>query len=246
MEHIQFWAKDVLASYGKFSVSKISFYLKSSDILGIVGRSGSGKSTLIKTLIGIKKPDSGEIIAAINREHVLLREVVGYSPQENSLYPFLTVEENLKTFGQLYGLDKSTIKNQIDLLLKRLDLEGSREKRIVQLSGGMQKRADLAVSLIHSPKIIILDEPFAGLDISLQTFIWKFLRELSKEGNIIIVSSHMIEDVQKYCNQFGLVEQGLYYNTSQISRTLKTSKEKNLESYLEKLFMRDLTKHKVR
>jgi len=160
------------------------------------------------------------------------------------LYPFLTVEENLKTFGQLYGLNKWTIKNQTDLLLRRLDLEGSGEKRIVHLSGGMQKRADLAISLIHSPKIIILDEPFAGLDISLQTFIWKFLRELSKEGNVIIVSSHMIEDIQKYCNRFGLVEQGIYYNTSQISRSLKTCKEKNLESYLEKLFTRNLMKPK--
>jgi ABC-2 type transport system ATP-binding protein len=244
MNLIEFWAKNVLASYGKFSVSKISFYLKNSDILGIVGRSGAGKSMLIKTLIGSKKPDSGKIAVAVNREQVLLREVVGYSPQNNSLYPYLTVEENLEIFGQLYGLNKLTIENQTDLLLRRLDLEESRKKRIVQLSGGMQKRADLAISLIHSPEIIILDEPFAGLDVSLQTFIWKFLRELSKEGNIIIVSSHMIEDVQKYCNQFGLVEQGIYYNTAQINHTLKKSKEKDLDSYLEKLFTRNLMKHK--
>ena len=243
MDYFQFLVKDIIVSHDRFRISKVSFSLKSGDILGLVGRSGAGKSTLIKTFVGLKRPDFGIIQGFINGKTVDLNKVIGYSPQDNALYPFLTLEENLKTFGQLNKLPKSEIKSMSEFLLKRLDLWLSRKKKVVELSGGMQKRADLAVTLIHSPKIILLDEPFGGLDKSLQNFIWKLLRELSQQGCIIIISSHMLSDIQKNCNEFGLIEQGMFYNTNQINRTLKECREKSLETYLEKLFTRDLVKN---
>ena len=230
---------DLTTSYKKFSVTNATFSLNSGDILGLVGRSGSGKSTLIKTMLGQKRSDKGKVEVMIDNNPTRLTEVIGYSPQENSLYPYLTVEENMFTFGRLMKLKKETIQSKLDSLLKRLDLQNCRHKRIVQLSGGMQKRADLAVTLIHDPKIIILDEPFTGLDISLQKFIWKLLKEMSKEGRIIIISSHMLNDVQKNCNKLGLIEKGHYYNTHQIRNRLEQSKD-SLESYLAKLFAQDL------
>lgn len=226
-------------SYKNFSINNISFSLVAGDILGLVGRSGSGKSTLIKAITGEKKPDKGNVTVTIDGNEISLKKMVGYSPQQNSLYPSLTLEENIYTFGRLMNLDKSMISDTMVSLLKRLDLQKSKEKKIIQLSGGMQKRADLAVTLIHDPRIIILDEPFTGLDISIQAFIWDFLLELSKRGKIVIVTSHHLEDIQKRCNKFALVSRGTFYNNEQITKLLNHEKT-NLKDFLEKLFRQEL------
>ena len=240
MESVRLVVKDLVVGTRTFKVSNISFDIKSGDILGVVGRSGSGKSTLIKAIVGTRKPKSGTVTTYLNNEEIDLGLIKGYSPQGDALYPFLTLEENLIIFGKLNKMKKNVIKERMDFLLKRLDLEESKKKRINEFSGGMQKRADLAVTLINSPKIIILDEPFAGLDIALQKFIWNLLKELSKEGNIIIISSHMLSDIQKNCNEFGLIERGYYYGTKQVMKTVKSIGGEGLESYLERLFERDL------
>jgi ABC-type multidrug transport system ATPase subunit len=240
MDKISLVADNLVTGYGKFKIANVTFTLESGDILGLVGRSGSGKSTVIETLIGIKKPVRGNLKAYVNDKETKLNELIGYSPQENSLYDFLTIEENLVTFGRLHKMRMPKIREMKKFLLDRLDLENSRYKLIKQLSGGMQKRADLAVSLIHSPKIIILDEPFNGLDVSLQRFIWILLKELAEEGRIIIISSHMLRDAQKNCKHMALIEKGNFYGENQVLKALKNSGEKSLESYLEKLFERDL------
>jgi ABC-2 type transport system ATP-binding protein len=176
----------------------------------------------------------------VNDKKADLSDLIGYSPQNNSLYTFLTLEENLYTFGKLHKVPVLEIEKRIKFLLKRLDLENSRKKKIMQLSGGMQKRADLAVTLVHSPKVIILDEPFNGLDISLQRFIWTLLKELAATGSIVIISSHMLNDAQRNCNQFGLIEKGAYYGTKQVMKAIKDSSERSLEFFLESLFNKDL------
>ncbi|MEK6984547.1 MAG: ABC transporter ATP-binding protein [Nanoarchaeota archaeon] len=240
MDRLLLQVEDISTSHGKFKISSVSFRLKNGDIFGLVGRSGSGKSTLLKTIIGLKFPDYGKISVYLNNNQVELGELIGYSPQDNSLYPFLTIEENIRTFGSLYKIEKGIIEERANVLLRRLDLEKNRRKKITELSGGMQKRADLAVTLIHAPKILVLDEPFSGLDVSLQSFIWKFLKELSLQGRIIIISSHILSDIQKNCNEFGLIEKGAFFNTSQIAQTLRNSREKSLEFFLERLFTKDL------
>ena len=236
MDKINFLVENLSASYRKFSIKNANFELKNGDILGLIGKSGSGKSTLIKTLMGLKKPDKGKIRITINDKNTSINSVVGYSPQSNSLYPYLSLDENLKIFGKLYNCSDKQIKERSRFFLTKLKLMDSRKKKIIQLSGGMQKRADIAVALIHSPKIIILDEPFNGLDVSLQQFLWNFFKSLSQEGNIIIITSHIIPDLERYCNEFGLISDGKYYNTSQIHRTIKMSHEHSLFSYIKKLF----------
>jgi ABC-type multidrug transport system ATPase subunit len=221
---------------GKFSIEKISFLLKSGDLLGLIGRSGSGKSTIIKAIVGAIHTYHGKIELYEDSKLIDTGTSLGYSPQDNALYPLLTLKENIYTFGKLNRMKNSDIETRMNMLLGRLGLANSKDKLITQLSGGMQKRADLACALIHDPKVIILDEPFNGIDISLQMFIWKFIKELSAEGKIIILSSHMLEDLQKNCNQFGLVENGKYYDTIQIAKFFRNSREKDLESFLTKVF----------
>jgi len=238
MDNVCLKVNNLVSTYSNFRISHITFKLNSGDILGLVGRSGSGKSTLIKTLVGLKSYKSGKISFLFNDNKINYKKVIGYSPQDNSLFPYLTLEENVITFGKLYGLSSKQIKERMTYLLNRLDLRYSRHKKINELSGGMQKRADLAVTLIHDPKIIVLDEPFNGLDISLQKFIWELLVEFSKEGKIIIISSHLLADVQRKCTQFGLVEKGVYYDTKELLNTLKSRGETSLENFLSKLFSR--------
>ncbi len=240
MPSITLRADDVATSYRRFSIAKISFELASGDCMGLVGRSGAGKSTLLKTLLGLKQPEQGTITVTLDGKEVGLSDVVGYSPQDNALYPYLTVEENMFVFGELQHLSKKEILQRMGALLPRLDLGSSRHKKIIELSGGMQKRADLAAALLSFPPILILDEPFNGLDISLQSFIWELLKEIAAQGRIVIVSSHMLLDIRKHCNQFGLIDNGAFYNTKQILQSLKNSKGMLLENYLERLFAKDL------
>jgi ABC-2 type transport system ATP-binding protein len=236
---LSLYVNDLAVSYGKFRLSHISFQLKGGDILGLVGKSGSGKSTVIKALLGIKKPISGKIELYQENRETLLKEVIGYSPQENSLYPFLTLYENLLTFGRLYGMNRPAIEERISLLLRRLDLSKNKHTRITHLSGGMQKRADIAVALIHDPWLVILDEPFNGLDVSLQKFIWAFMKELAAEGKIILISSHILKDIEKHCNQFGLVSNGTFYNNDILLSQFNV-KRGCLESFLEQLFEKEI------
>lgn len=236
MDKVELKVENLVTSHKRFKISNISFKLESGDILGMMGRSGSGKSTVIKSLIGLKKPDKGKIHVKLNDKKTRIKKLLGYSSQSNSLFPFLSIEENLATFGKLYNLRGSEIRHRTDELLEQLKLEEARKKRIIELSGGMQKRADLAVALIHSPMILVLDEPFNGLDVSLQNFIWHLLKKLAKEGKIIIVSSHFIEDLEKYCNEFGLVAQSTYYNTSQIWATVNRTKNRSIDAYMQRLF----------
>ena len=240
MIDIRIIAKGVKTCQSKFCVDSIDLDLSSGDILGLVGRSGSGKSTLLKTIIGFLKIQKGWIKAYKDNRIVPIRSIVGYSPQENSLFPFLTLEENLITFGRLHNLPRMEIDKSTNLLLKRLDLGGARKKKIVQLSGGMQKRADLAVTLMASPDLILMDEPFAGLDISLQRFIWDLIKDLARQGRIIILSSHQLGGIQHNCNKIGLIEKGLFYNTQEISDLLLSKNEVSLEIALEKIFRRDM------
>ncbi|MBR9703608.1 ABC transporter ATP-binding protein [Candidatus Woesearchaeota archaeon] len=227
--------EEVTTGYTHFKIQRISFTLEAGDIYGLLGRSGSGKSTIIKALLGILSTQNGRINFSNGNGGGL---TVGYSPQYNALYPFLTLEENLHTFAKLHGVRNNDLHDRSKKLLTRLGLAGHEQKRIQKFSGGMGKRADLAVTLIHDPDVIVLDEPFTGLDVSLQQFIWKLLRELAAEGKIIIITSHLLEDLQKNCTDYGLVENGWYYGDEEIRKAINRN-QGTLQTFLEGLFARD-------
>lgn len=208
----------------------------------MIGRSGSGKSTFFKGLIGQAKKTKGEIQINTEENKKDILDYLGYSPQENSIYPFLTIEENIKIFSQLQNIPIKERKPRMESLLKRLDLTEHKHKKIIELSGGMKKRTDLAVTLIKDPKIIILDEPFNGLDIALQKFIWEFLIEQSKEKKIIIISSHIIKDIKKNCNKLIIIENNSCYTNEQIQTYLKNHKEESIDTFLQKVFDKKITK----
>jgi len=204
--------ENIKKRFGDFEVlSDISFNVKSGELFGLVGRSGSGKTTLLKILIGMARPSAGKITFdnqnAI-RKIKYLRKNTGFASQENMLLDELTIKENSYYFGDLYGVRKSQIKIKFEELIQLLDLKGFENTLIKDLSGGMKKRANILVSLIHDPKLLILDEPTVGLDSILRQTIWDYIHSINKAGTTIFVTSHLLDEIEENCDRIAILKKG--------------------------------------
>lgn len=226
----------VTAGYKRFSIRQVSFSLQPGDILGLVGKSGAGKSTLIKTLLGVLPTKKGAITVVDNKRKQQLRHVVGYSAQDHSLFEFLSVQENIELFAQLQGQHKQVTTKRLKKLLDTFSLLEHKHKQIRSLSGGMRKRVDLCVALIHDPAIIILDEPFAGLDVSIQQFIWETIQALANNGKIVIISSHLLENLERYCTKWALVHNNYFYDDKRIREEKEHYGADTMREYLIEVF----------
>ena len=164
-------------SFGEQKVlDKIDFKLESGEIVGLIGPSGSGKSTLIKTMLGMEKADEGE--ALVLDYKMPKREIlsnIGYMAQSDALYEMLTGYENLEFFGKMKGVPSDKLKKEIEYIAEIVDLTNDLKKLVSKYSGGMKRRLSLAIALIGSPELLILDEPTVGIDPSLRKNIWKEL-----------------------------------------------------------------------
>jgi ABC-2 type transport system ATP-binding protein len=194
--------KGVNKSFGNIKILEdISLYVKKGESVGLVGRSGSGKSVLIKILIGFLDKDSGEI-----KIDPTIKDKIGFSMQNNSIYHYLTVKQNLKYFSKMYGLPKKTRNIIIPEIIERLDLKEFENKLVKKLSGGTKKRVDIGCALLNNPEVLVLDEPFSGLDPELVNSLSNFFLELNKRGKTIIISSHGLGELRKICSRFVLVK----------------------------------------
>ncbi|MFO8016862.1 MAG: ABC transporter ATP-binding protein [Candidatus Woesearchaeota archaeon] len=205
--------KSISKSFGKRKVlDSLSFDLLPNDIVGLVGRSGSGKSTLIKILVGYYSPDNGRIMYGkrdITRRFHKVKGIVGYTTQENSFYDKLTVQENMHYYANLYSIPFRKRKDRIKELLQAVRLNGARNVLAGDVSGGMKRRLDFAISLLHEPKVVILDEPTTGLDPVLVTNFWKIVTEIANKQSItVLVSSHSLSEVKEYCNKAAVLHGG--------------------------------------
>ncbi len=190
--------KGVSKKFGeKIVLENVSFNIAKGDIFGIVGASGSGKSVLIKILIGFLEPDVGG---------VNISGKVGFSMQYNSIYDNLTVRQNLNYFSKIYEVKER--RQKIDFLIRALFLEEYEDVLVSKLSGGTKKRVDIACSLLNSPDILILDEPFAGLDSLLIASLTDFFNQLNQKGTTIIFSSHLLNHARDFCKKVAFISQG--------------------------------------
>lgn len=196
----------------KTVLKDISFQIKDSEILGIIGRSGCGKSTLLKILAGYYEADKGDVLlnqSSILKDIQLLRKMIGYTTQDNSFYEKLSVFENMKYYANLYGVSLKVQKHRINEILTEVGLINHKKKLAENISGGMKRRLDFAISLIHHPHILILDEPTAGLDPLLIDQFWKIVTKVVKhERKIAIVTSHILPEIEKYCTKVAVIDQG--------------------------------------
>jgi ABC-2 type transport system ATP-binding protein len=198
--------------FGKVKVIKnLNMDLYEKEIYGFIGKSGAGKTTLLRILIGYHPISSGKIIYKgqdVTKKQHIIRKLVGFCTQENSFYPELTIKENLRYYGRMYDLPGKKLKEQVNHLLELTDLKKSKNSLAKKVSGGMKRRLDFAISLIHDPEILILDEPTTGLDPIIRGNIWKLIEQIRDDGKTIIVTSHLLDFIEKHCDRVGILNHG--------------------------------------
>ncbi len=203
---------NISKSFGQVPVLRtLNLKIQEQDFIGLIGKSGEGKTTLLRTLIGFYKPDNGQIIfkgKEITNKTKILRNIVGFCTQENSFYPELTLEENLYLFGRMYDIKRKILAQRIERLLKLVDLHEKKKKLAGEMSGGMKRRLDFAIALIHDPEIIILDEPTTGLDPIMRQNIWNLIEQINKQGKTIIVCSHLLDFIEDKCKKIAVLKKG--------------------------------------
>jgi ABC-2 type transport system ATP-binding protein len=189
----------------------INLEIKEGSFFGLLGPNGAGKSTLINLITGICNLTSGEILVFgkdIIKDFQYTRKMIGLSQQEFKLDPFLFVKEELRITGGFFGKDSKYLKEKIPKLLQRLGLSEKANAYTDRISGGMKRRVSVAKALIHEPKILILDEPTAGLDVELRQELWTLLEELNKSGTTILLTTHYLEEAEHLCDTIAIINDG--------------------------------------
>jgi ABC-2 type transport system ATP-binding protein len=196
----------VVKTYGDYTaLNEVSLSIPKGSIYGLLGPNGAGKTSLIRIINQITLPDSGEIILdgeKLNPKHV---QYIGYMPEERGLYKSMKVGEQCLYLAQLKGLSKSDAKTQLDYWFERLEIQGWWNKKIQELSKGMAQKIQFVVTVLHKPKLLILDEPFSGFDPVNANLIKDELIELNKQGTSIIFSTHRMESVEELCDHIALI-----------------------------------------
>lgn len=221
-------------------LTNINLEINKGEIFGIIGMSGSGKTTLLKILIGFLEPEAGDILfysekdscyKSIYRSQLEIRNLFGFATQRPSFYPKLTVEENLLHFGALYHLPKKIAKTNASHLLELTGLLDAKDLLAQNLSGGMQKKLSIACSLIHKPKILILDEPTADLDPLSRKETWQIIKGIHRIGTTVLIASHFLDELEEVCNRLAILYDKRIIATGTPDQ-LKTQYFKNQEIHL--------------
>ncbi|MBR1749020.1 MAG: ATP-binding cassette domain-containing protein [Bacilli bacterium] len=209
-------------SYGDLkAVDDLSFEVQDGEIYGLLGVNGAGKTTTFRMIVGLLQPDCGEVLLNDKKIDYSMVSQIGFLTEERSLFTKMTVEEQVYYFARLKGMKKKKISIELDQWLTRLDIQEYKNKRIKELSKGNQQKIQFICALIHHPKLLLLDEPFTGLDPFNVTVLMSILKELAREGTMIIFSSHRMEHVEVFCNRLLILVEG----KNILSGTLKSIKE---------------------
>jgi len=203
------------------AVKDVSFEVYPGEIFGLLGPNGAGKTTTIRVMLDIFRPDGGEVTLFGNGMTETTKHRIGYLPEERGLYKDLKLEPTLIYLATLKGLDEATARQRLEDWLKRFDLYDHRQKKIQELSKGMQQKAQLIATLLHDPDLIIVDEPFAGLDPVNTRLVKEIIEEQRRAGKAIIMSTHQMHQVEALCSRIVLINNGeavLYGEVDQIRR----------------------------
>jgi len=204
--------KNLSKFYGKFqALDRLSFEVKEGDFFGFLGPNGAGKTTAIRVLTGLANYKEGDVRVFghdVIKEYRKTRSLIGLVPQEFNFDPFFSAEWILRLEGGYFGMGPKEAKQRAEELLKMLSLWEKRDQDYKKLSGGMKRRLLIARALMHRPKLLILDEPTAGVDIELRFELWEFLRKLNREGTTLILTTHYIEEAEQLCDTIGVIHEG--------------------------------------
>ncbi len=224
------------------AVDNVSFRCEPGKIYGLLGANGAGKTTTLRILATILEPTDGTALVCgydIVEQAEKVRASVGFLSTATALYPRLTAQEIVEYFGRLNGLDEPTLKERVDGIFNRLDMNEFRDRRCDKLSTGMKQKTSIARTLVHDPPVMIFDEPTLGLDVMTARTIIAFIRECRDHGKTVIFSTHVMSEVEKLCDVIGIIHGGKLLAEG----TLQQLREKNGERDLEEIFVKIVTPH---
>ena len=198
--------------YGSLcAVDQLSLDLMPGEFFGLLGPNGAGKTTTIQSIVGLTTFQHGTIQVFghdVVHQYRRARGFIGLAPQEYNFDRYLSIRDVLIYSAGYFGIPAKQAKADADTLLKRFELYGKKDDSFIKLSGGMKRRLTLARALIHRPKILILDEPTAGVDVELRLELWELLRELNEQGMTIVLTTHYLEEAQTLCKRIGIINAG--------------------------------------
>jgi ABC-2 type transport system ATP-binding protein len=220
----------------------LNMEVQQGEIVGIFGPNGAGKTTLISILCSILEPSTGEATYYLP-EKLSPKEVrkhLGFVPQDFAFFPELTAYQNLRYFGNLYALPTQALEQQISSLLQKVGLFEVRNKKVSSFSGGMKRRLNLIISLLHQPQLLFLDEPTVGIDVQSKLAIIELLQELNRGGVTIIYTSHHLKEAEDFCNRIILLDHGKIVANNQLENLLQEYAVSNLEDLILNLTGKEL------
>lgn len=235
--------RDVSKRYGPITaVSHVSFTVGPGEVLGYLGPNGSGKSTTVKMIVGLMPPTSGAVLfdgVDIQDHLVEYKAQVGYVPEEAHVYTYLTGPEYLRLCGRLRGIAASVLEAKISRFLRAFGLDGDYHASLASFSKGMRQKILLAAALLHNPRVLVLDEPVSGLDVSTALVLRTIVRSLAKDGRIIVYSSHEIDTVEKISTRVMILRSGQVVADDSASRLRELMALPSLEDVFAQLAVRE-------
>jgi len=220
------------------AVKDVSFVARRGEVTGYLGPNGSGKSTTLKMITGLIDPTDGQILfdgEPVQRDPIAYRQRIGYVPEEPQLYPHLTGAEYLEMVGQLRGMLQRPLAAKIDGFLRLLALHEDRHVTISSYSKGMRQKVLLAAALLHNPDLVLLDEPFSGLDVNSALVLRDLIRELAARGKAVLFSSHEMETVERVSARVVILHKGRVVANDSIGRLRELMSQPNLEGIFAQL-----------
>jgi ABC-2 type transport system ATP-binding protein len=193
------------------AVDGLTLSIPEAEVFGLLGPNGSGKTTTINCLTGLLKPTKGTIRVAgydVQTQGKKARSAIGVSPQETAICPYLTGKENVQLFGRLCGLSGKTLAARTDYVIEKVGLMEDASRRVGKYSGGMKRRASIAMALVTDPAIVLLDEPTVGMDPQSRRAVWDFVLELKDRGKAILLTTHYMEEAEELCDRVGIIDHG--------------------------------------
>jgi len=202
----------LVKKYGDFTaVNGISFDIQEAEIFSLLGPNGAGKTTTISVLSTLYAPTSGDAIIgghSVARDPIAVRKLIGVVPQDLALYDDLTAKENLAFWGQMYDLNGRELQKRIGQVLEQIGLKDHANKRIKTFSGGMKRRVNIGVGLLHQPRLLFMDEPTVGIDPQSRRAILDSVKDLNRQGMTVLYTTHYMEEAQELSNRVGIIDHG--------------------------------------
>jgi len=205
MEHVAKRFEDVKA------LDNLSLEVSWGELFGLLGPNGAGKTTAINILAGLIEPTAGSVRVTgydVARERSKIRELIGVCPQDTAVYDHLTGRENVELFGNLHTMPKKELEKSVDELLSKLSVASEADRRVGKYSGGMRRRVNLIMALVHDPMVAFLDEPTVAMDPQSRRAVWEFIRELKERGKTVILTTHYMEEAEELCDRVGIIDAG--------------------------------------